>query len=51
MKKVPPLSCSQRGVVAAASAQTSAPAQSGAQQAAMPELKQGDINLQKLNEA
>ena len=51
MKKVLAISLLAAGVVAAASAQTSAPAQSGAQQAAMPELKQGDINMQKLNEA
>lgn len=50
MKKVFALSLLAAGVVAAASAQTSAPAQS-AQQAATPELKQGDVNLQKMNDA
>ncbi len=48
MKKVLAISLLAAGVVAAAVAQTT---QAGAQKAAMPELKQGDIDMQKLNEA
>jgi hypothetical protein len=52
MKKVLALSLLAAGVVAAgAGQQTQTQAQAGGQKAAMPELKQGDINLQKLNDA
>ncbi len=50
MKKVLALSLLAAGVVAAAAAQTTQ-AQPGAQKADMPELKQGDIDLQRLNDA
>jgi hypothetical protein len=52
MKKVLAISLLAAGVVAAAAAQTTqTQAQAGAQKAAMPELKQGDIDMKKLNEA
>jgi|RhiMetdeSRZDD1v2_1073273.scaffolds.fasta_scaffold231533_3 hypothetical protein len=52
MKKVLALSLLAAGVVAAAAAQTTqTQAQSGAQAAASPELKQGDIDMQRMNEA
>ena len=49
MKKVLALSLLAAGVVAAAAAQQAAPAP--AQTAAAPELHQGDIDMQKLNQA
>jgi hypothetical protein len=50
MKKVLALSLLSAGIVAGAAAQTSQ-AQAGATTAASPELKQGDIDMQRLNDA